>query len=72
MKLFVTDEDKIFIICNKEKMTWGRMSKVSPIPRSILTTFYKKWIATKKIGNLKRGKPTQFAINLRNLNVLES
>jgi hypothetical protein len=62
MKRKLTDEDKVFIITNREKMTWGRMHQVSGIPKSTMRSFYKKWITTKKIANLKPGKSPPFAL----------
>jgi len=53
MKARLSEEEKIFIICNYEGKSLGRISEHIHRSRSTIKSFYKKWQATKTIINKK-------------------
>jgi transposase len=71
MKVKLSEEEKIFIILNYKDKTIGRLSQIMNKSRSTIYFFYKKWLATKTILNLKK-TGRKAILNERQIKTIES
>ena len=69
---YMSDEDKLFIINNYDSKSLGRIGQILKKSRQSVYTFHKKWLRTKRIGNLsKKGNGRPRVLNKYHLKRIE-